>query len=210
MAADDLEPRIGILIERLAAGSDDAHALRTELIELSYARMQALARRMIGGFPHVRRWDDTADVVQAAALRLHRALADVDLRDPRHLLRLAALQLRREFLDLARKYASPDSFAAHHETNALATADGFVMKVDRVIDPAAEPTDRLESWTRLHDAVAALPDAERELFDLVWFLGATQHDIAALTGSSSRTVRRRWEELKRRLVATLDGDFPTG
>lgn len=209
MAADDLEPRIRILIERLAAGSDDAQSLRTELFDIAYGRMQTLANRMIRGFPTVRRWDDTADVVQAAALRLHRALADVDLRDPRHLLRLAALQIRRELLDLARKYASPESFAAHHETNALATADGVVMKVDRAADPLGEPGDRLESWARLHDAVAALPDDDRELFDLVWFMGATQHDIAALTGSSPRTVRRRWDEIKRRLVAALDGDNPT-
>jgi len=209
MAADDLEPRIRILIERLAAGSDDAQSLRTELFDITYGRMQTLANRMIRGFPAVRRWDDTADVVQAAALRLHRALADVDLRDPRHLLRLAALQIRRELLDLARKYASPESFVAHHETNALATADGVVMKVDRAADPLGEPGDRLESWARLHDAVAALPDDDRELFDLVWFMGATQHDIAALTGSSPRTVRRRWVEIKRRLVAALDGDNPT-
>ncbi len=209
MAADDVEPRIGALLERLAADSPDTSAIRTDLFDIVYARMQTLASRMIRGFPTVRRWDDTADVVQAAALRLHRALGDVELRDPRHLLRLTALQIRRELLDLARKYASPESFAAHHETNALVTADGLVMQVDRAADRVDDPIDCLESWTRLHDAVAALPDQERELFELVWFMGATQHDIATLTGSSPRTVRRRWEEIKRRLVAALGGDIPT-
>lgn len=209
MAADDVEPRIGALLERLANSESDPATIRTDLFDIVYARMQTLASRMIRGFPTVRRWDDTADVVQAAALRLHRALGDVELRDPRHLLRLTALQIRRELLDLARKYASPESFAAHHETNALVTADGLVMQVDRAADRVDDPIDRLESWTRLHDAVAALPDQERELFDLVWFMGATQHDIATLTGSSPRTVRRRWEEIKRRLVAVLGGDIPT-
>lgn len=209
MAADDVEPRIGALLERLATSESDTAAIRTDLFDIVYARMHTLASRMIRGFPTVRRWDDTADVVQAAALRLHRALGDVELRDPRHLLRLTALQIRRELLDLARKYASPESFAAHHETNALVTADGLVMQVDRAADRVDDPIDRLESWTRLHDAVAALPDQERELFDLVWFMGATQHDIATLTGSSPRTVRRRWEEIKRRLVAALGGDIPT-
>lgn len=209
MAADDVEPRIGALLERLAAGSADAASIRAELFNLAYARMHMLAARMIRGFPAVRRWSDTADVVQAAALRLHRALADVDLRDPRHLLRLAALQIRRELLDLARSYASPESFAAHHETNSLPTAGGIVMQVDRAAGPAAEPVERLESWTRLHDAVAALSDDDRELFDLVWFMGASQNDIASLTDSSPRTVRRRWNEIKRRLVAALDGDVPS-
>ena len=209
MAADDVEPRIGALLERLAAASLDTNAIRTDLFDIVYARMQTLASRMIRGFPTVRRWDDTADVVQAAALRLHRALGDVDLREPRHLLRLAALQIRRELLDLARKYANSESFAAYHETNAVATAEGVVMQVDRAADSSATPADGLESWTRLHAAVAALPDDDRELFDLVWFMGATQHDIATLTGSSPRTVRRRWDEVKRRLVAALGGDIPT-
>lgn len=209
MAADDVEPRIAALLERLTDPSLDADAIRAELFEIAYGRMQSLGSRMIRGFPTVRRWDDSADVVQAAALRLHRALADVELRDPRHLLRLAALQIRRELLDLARKYANPESFAAHHETNALGTADGIVMQVDRAADSSAAPVDGLESWTRLHDAIAALPDDDRELFDLVWFMGATQHDIAKLTDSSPRTVRRRWDEIKNRLVAAVGDDAPT-
>lgn len=210
MAADDAEPRLAALLDRLADGGGDADGIRTALFDIAHGRMQSLASRMIRGFPHVQRWDDTADVVQAAAIRLHRALATVDLHDPRHVLRLAALQIRRELLDLARKYASPDSFAAHHETNALATADGIVMQVDRAADPSAEPADGLEPWSRLHEAVAALPGEDRELFDLVWFMGATQHDIARLTGSSARTVRRRWDEIKRRLVAALGDDAPPG
>jgi RNA polymerase sigma-70 factor (ECF subfamily) len=216
MPAKDSEPRIASLLaaiaeSRASGGSARSEAaVREQLFEIAYARMQSLAQRMIRGYPQVRRWDETADVVQAAALRLHRALAAVELRDPRHLLRLTALQIRRELLDLARKHASPESAAAHHETNVLASADGVLMKVDLATDAAAEPVDRLEPWTRLHDAVAALEADDREVFDLVWFMGATQHDIAALTGSSPRTVRRQWESIKRRLVAALDGELPGG
>ena len=214
MTAREQEPCVADLLARLAdaravAAGDEA-AIRVRLFEIAYARMQALAHRMIRGYPQVRRWDETDDVVQSAALRLHRALETVELRDARHLLRLTALEIRRELLDLARKHAGPESAAAHHETNVLATADGVVMKVDLATDEAAEPADRLEPWTRLHDAVAALDADDRELFDLVWFLGATQHDIATLTGASPRTVRRRWESIKHQLVKALDGDFPSG
>ena len=214
MTAREQEPCVADLLARLAdaravAAGDEA-AIRVRLFEIAYARMQALAHRMIRGYPQVRRWDETDDVVQSAALRLHRALETVELRDARHLLRLTALEIRRELLDLARKHAGPESAAAHHETNVLATADGVVMKVDLATDEAAEPADRLEPWTRLHDAVAALDADDRELFDLVWFLGATQHDIATLTGASPRTVRRQWESIKRRLVKALDCNFPSG
>jgi RNA polymerase sigma factor (sigma-70 family) len=62
---------------------------------------------------------------------------------------------------------------------------------------------------KVEDAFAVLDADDRELFDLVWFLGATQHEIATLTGVSPRTVRRQWESVKYRLVAALDGDFPS-
>jgi RNA polymerase sigma-70 factor (ECF subfamily) len=213
MSADDRDRRISDLLTMLAesreASVGNEAAIREQLFGIAYARMHSLAHRMIRGYPQVRRWDETADVVQAAALRLHRALEAVELRDARHLLRLTALQIRRELLDLARKHSSPESAAAHHETNVLSTADGVLMQVDLATDEAAEPATRLEPWTRLHDAVAALDADDRELFDLVWFLGATQHDIATLTGSSPRTVRRQWESIKCRLVAALGGEFPS-
>jgi len=213
MSADDRDRRISDLLTMLAesreASVGNEAAIREQLFGIAYARMHSLAHRMIRGYPQVRRWDETADVVQAAALRLHRALEAVELRDARHLLRLTALQIRRELLDLARKHSSPESAAAHHETNVLSTADGVLMQVDLATDEAAEPATRLEPWTRLHDAVAALDADDRELFDLVWFLGATQHEIATLTGSSPRTVRRQWESIKCRLVAALGGEFPS-
>jgi len=213
MSADDRYRRVSDLLTMLAdsreASVSNEAAIREQLFGIAYARMHSLAHRMIRGYPQVRRWDETADVVQAAALRLHRALEAIELHDARHLLRLTALQIRRELLDLARKHSSPESAASHHETNMLASADGMLMKVDLASDETAESADRLEPWTRLHDAVAAIDADDRELFELVWFLGATQHDIATLTGWSPRTVRRQWESIKRRLVAALDGDFPS-
>jgi RNA polymerase sigma factor (sigma-70 family) len=210
MATDHIEARVNTILSRIAAGLDDPAAARAEIFALAFERMQVLTARMIRGFPAVRRWDDTADIVQSAALRLHRSLADVELRDGRHLLRLMALQVRRELIDLTRKYSSPDSAAAHHETNSFTTAvDGDAMKSELAVDPKIESIDRMESWTRLHDAVGELPPDDREIFDLVWFLGATQKDIATLTDMSPRTVRRRWEDIKRRLLARLDGEFPS-
>ena len=199
------ESRLSELMARLAAlpQGESETRIRDDLFEIAFSRMESLAHRMIRGFPHVRRWEDTADVLQAAGLRLHRALLAVDVRDERHLLRLAAIQIRRELLDLARKYTSPESFAVHHETNSFVSEDGLLMKVDQSPDTNLEPIEQIDSWTKLHAAVASLPADEREIFDLVWFLGATQHEVAKMTGSSARTVRRQWEIIKRRLVAEL-------
>ena len=77
---DDLHPdeasQLAACLERLASGD---LAARDEIIELCGGRLRVLASRMLSRFPTVRRWDDTDDVFQNAAMRLHRALGDVQL-----------------------------------------------------------------------------------------------------------------------------------
>jgi hypothetical protein len=57
-------------LERLAAGDSSA---RDRIMEISNDRLRALAHRLLGKFASVRRWDNTDDVAQNAAMRLHRA-----------------------------------------------------------------------------------------------------------------------------------------
>src|SRR5262245_39233249 len=54
-------------VERLQAGD---LAARDELLRSVCGRMEFLARRMLKGFPNVKRWADTDDVMQSALLRL--------------------------------------------------------------------------------------------------------------------------------------------
>src|SRR4051812_18581982 len=89
-------------LERIRAG--DA-AAREELLRCVGERLEALTRTMLRGFPAVKRWDDTGDVFQGAVLRLLRCLRDVEMASTRDFMNLAAVQIRRELLDLARLYA---------------------------------------------------------------------------------------------------------
>src|ERR1700733_5961134 len=91
----------GDLLGRLRANDDSA---REGLIELAKGRFEALARAMLRRYPQVRRWEQTDDVLQAALVRLHRSLAEVRPESVRHLDNLAATQIRRELIDLARHY----------------------------------------------------------------------------------------------------------
>lgn len=177
---------------------------RDRLLEAACERLHEIAHRMLRGFPQVRRWEETDDVVQAAALRLHRALATVMPRDERHFLGLLVIQVRRELLDLARRYAGPTSFAMHHESNVLEVSEGNLERVSLAAAPEDSP-ESLHSWTRFHEIAAELPDEERELFGLVWYTGASQPEIATMLGLSPRTVRRRWEQTKRHFLRRLDG-----
>ena len=60
--------RIQLRLDRLRAG--DASA-RDELLTMACERLRRLARKMLRGYPGVRRWEQTDDVLQNATLRLH-------------------------------------------------------------------------------------------------------------------------------------------
>jgi len=198
---DTGEQELAECLARLAAGD---LAARDRIIELCAGRLRSLAHRMLRRFPNVRRWDDTDDVFQNAALRLHRALGQLDSAAPRSVMALAATQLHRELIDLARKHAGPASYAANHGTNVVRHGqdrDDAPRHVDRAAD-AAEPLDR---WEEFHAAVQRLPDESREVFHLVWYLGADQKTIAGLVGCSERTVKTRWREAREAIRTALDG-----
>lgn len=187
-------------LARLAAGD---LAVRDRIIALLAGRLRLLARRTLARFPNVRRWDDTDDVLQNVALRLHRALGRPG-GPPRSVMALAAAELHRELLDLARRYAGPLSHASHHATNTIRGAAAA-----RHDEQAAAPDDGLDRWTLFHDAIARLPPSQREVFDLVWYLGADQRAAADLLGCSVRTVKSRWREARDAVRHALDGAPPT-
>ena len=194
-----------VCLARLAAGDQSA---RDELVEIACGRMRELAHRMLVRYPAVRRYDDTDDVVQNASLRLYRAMGEIVPTDSRGLLGLAALQIRRELLDLARKHASPNSYAANHDSNAIGGGgDTRRMIVDGAADERLD-AEALDRWTRFHEAVATLPEAEREVFGLVWYMGLEQQEIGTLVGCSIRTVKRRWDKGKSLVIAALGGAHP--
>lgn len=205
MSSDELNLALSSLLGRLAAGD---RAARDEIIAACVERLRTLARRMLARFPNVRRWEDTDDVCQGAAMRLHRALAQVPIASPRDLLALAATQLHRELLDLARHHAGPMSYAANHGTNVVTSGhtsgEGLFQRIDRV---AAED-EHLDRWTAFHEAIERLPAQQRELFHLVWHLGADQETIADLLGCSVRTVKSRWREVRDAVRAALEGESP--
>ena len=196
-------PELGDCLARLAAGDSSA---ADRIIELCQARLRRLTHRMLARFPNVRRWDDTDDVMQNASLRLHRALVRLRPGAPRDVLALAATQVRRELLDLARRHAGPQSQAANHGTNVARgmPTEEPVHHVDR----AAAPPHALDRWRAFHDAIDALPPEEREVFHLVWYLGSDQATAAALLGCSSRTVRARWRAAREAVRTALAGRSP--
>src|SRR5262245_1689288 len=93
-----LHDRVGRLRDGDRGAADD-------LVRAVGDRLDRLARRMLRDFPNVGTGADTADVVQGALLRLMTALRAVRPETTRDFTNLAAVQVRRELLDLARYFA---------------------------------------------------------------------------------------------------------
>ena len=74
---------------------------------------------------------------------------------------------------------------------------------DTTYDPG-----RLAAWAEFHDAVGSLDEADRELFDLLWYQGLTQAEAAAVLGVTERTVNSRWLAARVRLGDALGGQLP--
>jgi RNA polymerase sigma-70 factor (ECF subfamily) len=191
-------------VRQLNAGDDQA---RKELLNCACERLTRLTRKMLKGFGRLRRWEQTDDVVQNALLRLYRSLADVHPASAVEFYRLAALNIRRELLDLARHYYGPCGLGANY-----ASADGGPdqSQAEPAADlPAADDDPgQLETWAAFHERVERLPAEEKEVFDLLWYQELSQAEAATLLKVSERTVKRRWASARLRLHQSLGGRLP--
>jgi RNA polymerase sigma factor (sigma-70 family) len=188
-------------LKRLAAGNQCA---RDKILEVCNDRLRELSSRLLGKFSKVRRWDNTDDVAQNAALRLYRALGDTVPDSPRGLMGLMATQIQRELIDLARKHSGPMSYAKNHDTNVRDGSQGDVFLVDEAPqDGKQEEEIPMARWEAFHKAVEQLPEEHREVFRLAWYLGLDQNAVAQTLGLSRRTVQRKWQEARELIAKTM-------
>ncbi len=185
------------LLDALPAGGD---AARNALLSHSRERFARLARRMFPRTSRLRHLGETDDVLQRAMIRLHKALGDVAPTDVPAWLGLAARHIRWTLHDMARELASPVKSWGGPSLSDLP---------HEPVAPDAEPADFLE-WAEFHERAGALPDDEREVFDVLFYDGLTQEDAAAVLHLSERTVRRRWQRARLLLAGVVPDDGGAG
>ena len=201
----DNSTELQILLDRALEGDDSAY---DELIGQASERVRQLTHLMLKRYPRVRRWEETDDVLQAALMRLHRSLAAVRPETTRQFFGLANTQIRRTLLDLARHYYGTYGLGAKHQTNAGRRDDaGSTIPVERPVGDGSMPEDLLQ-WTAFHEAIEAMPDDEREAFELVWYGGHTVRDSAQLLDVSAKTVVRRLNRARKLLYRAMQGEQP--
>jgi RNA polymerase sigma-70 factor (ECF subfamily) len=101
---------------------------------------------------------------------------------------LSALQIRRVLIDLARRQKVRKGNANPQEVGSS------TEPADSTYNPA-----RLAAWTEFHQKVEELPEAEREVLNLVYYMNLTQVEAAKLLGLHAKEVSRRWIRAIRRL-----------
>lgn len=188
----------------LARANDGDQAAREQLINRCCERLERLARKMLAGFPNVRRWEQTGDVLQNASIRLIRSLEQVKPETSRHFFALAGTQIRRELIDMARHYRSA---VAGHASLESQRQDGDGRRRAEPIDLASSP-EQLVDWTALHEHIASLPDEEREVCELLWYQGMSQSEASAILEVPLRTLKRRWQKVRLKLHDKMEGQFP--
>jgi RNA polymerase sigma-70 factor (ECF subfamily) len=184
--------QLGILLEAHRNGDESA---RGKILEHACERLRLKASSMLRHeFSDVKRWAETADVLQEAMLRLHSALEEKKPENVGQFYGLAFRRIRWELLDLARRFQGSHGIGHNHETDQP-DAPGRVEHKESQVD---EP-ETVEAWERFHQAVEKLPDDEREVTDWIWYGGLTQEETAREIGVSLKTVKRRWHSAKERL-----------
>jgi RNA polymerase sigma factor (sigma-70 family) len=187
------------LLARLRAGD---LAAWDELYARTGTRLEALARRMLRGFPGVRRFEETSDVLQNASLRLIRSLQAARPGSVREFFVLAGTQLRRELLDLKGHYFGPQGAATH-----AAVPVGGNNGDPTATAPYTGPSPlELEEWSEFHHQIEELPAEERAVIDLHYYQGLGKTEAAEILGVDARTVQRRWNRALLRLKSVRCGE----
>ena len=165
-----------------------------EWVHSLYEPLRAVTKRTLKGFPKVARWSEADDVLHGALVRLLRALPEAQPASQQQLFALGAKQVRREFLDLARRYSGQTWQALH----APGPAPDPVRATDR-----SEMAREFEGRSALHDALGKLSADHHEFLRLLISEGKNQDEVAALLHLSVRTVQRRWATLLQTLRSLL-------
>ena len=131
----------------------------------------------------------------AVVERLLKALREVRPGTVRQFFALAGQHMRWELNDMARRLDEGPA--------AVGLRDGLVPT------PAGSDSGLSPEGRRMLDAIADLPEAEREAFDLVRIQGLTQAEAAGVLGVSAATVNRRLNRGLQLLLEALEDLGPS-
>jgi RNA polymerase sigma factor (sigma-70 family) len=173
------------LLDHLRAGDK---AARRQFLELACGRLRRLAAKILyGSFPNLQGRHDVDSVVHETWLRLIQALDKADPPTVEDFFRLAAHKIRQVLLDMADRKRRIDQRESLLGTGSLRSS-GAVQSPDENTYDAG----KLALWTEFHNRVAHLAADERTVFEMHYYLGLPQAEIARLLKLHPRKVSYLW------------------
>jgi RNA polymerase sigma factor (sigma-70 family) len=183
------------LLDRLRAGDQ---AARREFLEQACHRLRRLAGKILAGsFPNLQRRHDVDSVVHETWLRLMQAMQKADPPTVADFFRLAAHKIRQVLLDMVSQRQRE-----HHQNETLMPANDSLASRNEPGDQSLDGA-RLAVWTEFHNRVGELAEAERTIFEMHYYLGLPQAEIAQILELHPRKVSYLWVAATEQLAGDL-------
>jgi len=160
--------------------------------EALYIGLRSRALRFLNREIHAQSMSPTL-LLHEAYLVLARSRG-FEVRDARHMTRIAARVMRNLLIDRARARKAPINGGALQQVELNEALISTHADADRIL-AVAEALERL----------AAISPTLARLVELRYFCGFTEKEVCAITGVSERSVKRQWAIAKTRLFELLQG-----
>jgi RNA polymerase sigma-70 factor (ECF subfamily) len=180
----DEEPTTAAIQRYLDAlpGDTAAEPLIRELLDRAVRRLRLLCATLLyRSYPRLTHPPlnlETDELLDGVVERLLKALREVRPQTVRQFFALATQHMRWQLNDLARRL--------DEQPAAAALAEGSVAA-----PPSSSGSGLTPNARRMLEAIDGLPEAEREVFDLIRIQGMTYAEAAGVVGVSEKTVQRR-------------------
>jgi RNA polymerase sigma factor (sigma-70 family) len=198
--SDDGTVQLQGLLDRIRQGDGSA---RRELLERVCQRLRRLAARILtGSFPALQAHRELDSVVHETWLRLVPALEKTEPATVADFFRLAAHKVRQVLLDMVQRQRRLQSREALGLGNGSETG-GAPEPGGQTYDPT-----RLAQWSEFHERVAALPDDQRAVFEMHYYLELPEVEIARLLELHPRKVSYLWVAATQTLAEALEDGGP--
>jgi len=174
------------------------------MLLFDYRLRHAIHKALVMNFK-LKRWITSDDVKQEVLLRMVRAIRDVEIVDEAHFVHLVLLQLRRSLIDFHRNLYGPNGWATRMKSdpNAAKMNKATAENLTRTLILAGAPIS-VEEWIDFHESVELLSDDEKAVFEMFFYGGYKEDEIAHLLKCSGRTVRRLWKSSREKLQKRIN------
>jgi RNA polymerase sigma-70 factor (ECF subfamily) len=180
-------------LDALQAGTD-AEPLIRDLLERAVGRLRLLCGTLLHrGYPRLTQPPlnlETDELLDGVVAGLLTALRTVRPPTVRQFFALANQHMRWQLNDLARRLDEQPRAAALAESGVAAP-------------PGSSDSCLSQEARSMLRAIDGLPEAEREVFDLVRIQGLTHAEVAGIVGISLKTVQRRLNRARLLLAEEL-------